>query len=287
MSPFKQLKYGLLAWLALATMLCSHSLWANELTDISFSTLPGNRVQISLTLAEEIDQPGSFATDNPARIAIDLPGTTSGLARKVTPIGVGVARSVAAIEASDRTRVVINLLESVPYEIRSEGRQLLVDIGGADGATTMAAKPKASVSASKSASAGRYRVENIDFRRGPGGEGRVEIELNDPSVVVDMRREGEKIVLDLLDTTLPATFARTLDVMDFATPVTGIVTRPDGRNARMEIATKGDFEHLAYQTDNAYTVEFRALTVAQLPGHRGTFRIADTGGFHRSQHGHQ
>jgi len=260
MSSLKQMKNRLLAWLAVAMMTGSPALWANELSDISFSTLPGNRVQISLTLSEAIQNPASFATDNPARIAIDLPETTSAVKRKVTPIGVGVTRSVAAIEASDRTRVVINLLESVPYEIRSEGSRLLVDIGGAEGSAQLAvSKPAVAPSASRKATTS-FQVANIDFRRGPAGEGRVEIDLSDPSVVVDMRQEGGKIILDLLDTGLPPALARTLDVTDFATPVREILTRPDGRNTRMEIATQGDFEHLAYQAENTYTVEFRELT---------------------------
>ena len=263
MSSIKHLTHRLLAWLAVAMMGCSPSLWANELQDISFSTLPGNRVQVSITLAEPISEPTSFSTDNPARIAIDLPGTTSALQHKVTPIGVGVARSIAAIEAADRTRVVINLLQSVPYEIKTQGKQLLVDIGGENGMATMAAKdaaPARSVKPAASASS----VKSIDFRRGPDGAGKVEIDLSDPSVVVDMRQEGKDVVLDLLDTRLPAELARTLDVTDFATPVTEILTRPDGRNTRMVISTKGDFEHLAYQADNTYTVEFRALTRADV-----------------------
>ena len=263
MSTIKQLIHRLLPWLVVAMVGCSSSLWANELKDISFSTLPGNRVQISMTLSEPVQQPASFATDNPARIAIDLPGTSSALKKKVTPIGVGVARSVAAIEASDRTRVVINLLESVPYEIKSDSNRLLVDIGGATGATTMAAKDVA-VAAPESTPATGQVVRNIDFRRGADGEGKVEITLSDPSVVVDMRQEGQNVVLDLVDTRLPPELARTLDVMDFATPVTKVVTRPEGDNTRMVIGTKGEFEHLAYQTDNTYTVEFRALTRAEV-----------------------
>ena len=103
-------------------------------------------------------------------------------------------------------------------------------------------------------------LENIDFRRGPDGEGRVEIQLTDPSIVVDMRQQGERVVLDFMDTSLPQQLARTLDVMDFATPVKSIETRPDGRNVRMTIGTTGEFEHLAYQANNTYTVEFRSLT---------------------------
>ncbi len=236
---------------------------ANQLQDVSFSALPGNRVEIVLTTSEPVGEPESFTTDNPARIAIDLANTSSALTQKVTPVAIGMARSITAIEAGDRTRVVINLLEQVTHEIRSEGNRLVVSIGAGGGAGSMSATstPKASMAADRNVP-GRsgLGLENIDFRRGPDGEGRVEIELSDPAIVVDMRQQGEHVVLDFMDTRLPQQLARTLDVMDFATPVKTIQTRPDGRNVRMTIATSGEFEHLAYQANNTYTVEFRALT---------------------------
>ena len=242
---------------------CLTDALANQLQDISFSALPGNRVEIVLTTSEPVGQPASFTTDNPARIAIDLANTTSSLEQKVTPVAIGLARSVTAIEAGDRTRVVINLLEQVSHEIRSEGNKLIVSIGAGSGAGSMSATstPTASVASSRNVP-GRsgLSLQNIDFRRGTQGEARVEIELSDPSVVVDMRQQGDRVVLDFMDSALPPQLARTLDVMDFATPVTTIETRPDGRNVRMTIATSGEFEHLAYQANNTYTVEFRGLT---------------------------
>ncbi len=273
MSSITHRTYRLLAWLAIALMGCSTSLlWAAELKDITFSTLPGNRVEVILTLDEPIGEPASFATDNPARIAIDLPNTKSALKRKVTPIGVGVARSVAAIEAADRTRVVVNLLESVPHKIRVKGNKVLVDIGGSEGSATMHASHETGSTAPAAAGKGPA-IRNVDFRRGPDGEGKVEIELSDPSIVVDMRQEGQKIVLDFVDAKLPPQLARTLDVTDFATPVTDVITRPAGRNTRMLITTHGDFEHLAYQTDNTYTVEFRALTRQEVEAKRAKNKV--------------
>lgn len=235
---------------------------AGQLQDISFSALPGNRVEIVLTATEAVANPVSFTTDNPARIAIDLPGTTNGLTQKVTPVAIGAARSVTAIEAGDRTRVVINLLETVTHEVKTDGNKVIVDLGAGGGAGSMsAAAPKAAAASSRSMpTRGGSGLENIDFRRGPQGEGRVEIELGDPSVVVDMRQQGNSVVLDFMNTSIPEQLARTLDVMDFATPVKSIQTRPNGRNVRMTIATSGEFEHLAYQANNNYTVEFRALT---------------------------
>ncbi len=234
---------------------------ANELQDISFSALSGNRVEIVLTTSEPTAEPASFTTDNPARIAIDLVNTTSSLEQKVTPVAIGMARSVTAIEAGDRTRVVINLLEQTAHEIRTEGNKVIVSLGSSSGAGTMSvAAPAAGESQRNVPARQGLSLENIDFRRGPQGEGRVEIELSDPSISVDMRQQGNEVVLDFLDTSLPPQLARSLDVLDFATPVKTVDTRPDGRNVRMTIGTAGEFEHLSYQANNIYTVEFRSLT---------------------------
>ena len=255
---------------ALNTALIGVLLWAflgeaiaNELQDVSFSALPGNRVEIVLTTSEPVAEPASFTTDNPARIAIDLVDTTNALEQKVTPVAIGMARSVTAIAAGDRTRVVINLLEQASHTVRAEGNKVYVSIGASSGAGTMSptSAPSAVMTDKRNTSSrAGLALQNVDFRRGTQGEGRIEIELSDPSIVVDMRQQGDQVILDFLNADLPEQLARTLDVLDFATPVKAIETRPDGRNVRMTISTSGEFEHLAYQANNTYTVEFRGLT---------------------------
>ena len=275
MSSMTQQARRLLGMVAVLSLGWASPLLANTLQDISFSALPGNKVEITLQLAEPMAEPSSFATDNPARIAIDLPNTNSGLAQRVTPIAVGAARSVTAIEAADRTRVVINLLDAVEHEISSVGNNIVVKIGGGGGAGTMTvpeSMPVASRSAASTPAAGRS-VQNVDFRRGSDGEGKVEITLSDSNIVVDMRQQGRDIVLEFVDAGLPDALARTLDVVDFATPVTEILTRPDGANTRMTISTSGEFEHLAYQANNTYTVEFRELTRAEVEARRAEQQV--------------
>ncbi len=261
-------------WLIIVMAGWSSVLWANELRDISFVTLPGNRVQVVMILAEPIAVPSFFSTDNPARIAIDLPGTRSLLKRKVMPIGVGAVRSVAAVEAADRTRMVINLIEPVPHQVRSQDKRLLVDIGGFGGVATMKAADRGTADTIDQATVAEIaQVLNIDFRRGPEGEGKVQIKLSTPSIVVDTRQEGQKIVLDLLGIRLPAELARVFDVTDFATPVTEMVARPQGRNTRLVIATQGEFDYLAYQAEDTYTIEFRALNRAEVEERRMRHKV--------------
>jgi len=162
-----KIKYSLrqvATWLVISLLGMASPLLANELQDISFSTLPGNKVQIQLTLAEAIENPASFSTDNPARIALDLPSTTSGLTKKVTTIAVGAARSVVAIESGGRTRVVVNLLESVEYDIAVSGNKVLINVGGSqNGAGSMSANSVASNSSFASRASGEHGVQKLIF----------------------------------------------------------------------------------------------------------------------------
>lgn len=253
------------AILALAT-LCLLSGWQharaeavplNALQEISYAGLPGNQVQVIFTLSQPVSSPASFTIDNPARIAFDLPATKSELATRSQPIGIGPAKSVTAVEVKGRTRVVLNLLEMVPYETRTEGNRIVVVLGSS--AATAAATPAAPVAAS-AGMAGQAAVTDVDFRRGDQGEGRVVITLSDPAIPVDMRQEAGKVVLDFKGASLPEELERRLDVTDFATPVKLVDTESRRDGVRMVITSIGEYEHLAYQADNQFTVEIRETT---------------------------
>jgi len=231
---------------------------AATLDDISYANLPGNRVQVALTLSEPLDEePLSFAIDEPARVALDFPGVKLNLARRTENIGVGMARSVTAVEASGRTRVVLNLIKLVPYEVTTQRNRVIVTLDGAAaaaGAGLAGADAPRPVPGQEQAS-----IENVDFRRGEFGEGRVIVTLSSPSVVVDTREEGDRIVVDFIGADLPERLAQRLDVLDFATPVKSITTRPRGRSVRMVVAAGGEFETLAYQSDDLYTLDVKPI----------------------------
>ncbi|MGI9319954.1 MAG: type IV pilus secretin PilQ [Thiogranum sp.] len=234
----------------------------NALQEINFAGLPGDQVQITLKLSQPASIPASFTIDNPARIAFDLPATKSELAKRSQAIGIGPAKSITAVEVKGRTRVVMNLFEMVPYETRADGDQIIVVLGGS-GTTTTSAPAPASAPAAAPAGSAQRAVTDVDFRRGDKGEGRVIITLSDPSIPVDMRQEAGKIVLDLKNTSLPETLQRRLDVTDFATPVKMIDTESRGGGIRMKISAIGPYDHLAYQSDNQFTVEIRETTKAE------------------------
>lgn len=247
----------------------AHAVGSVVLQDIKSTTLPGNRVQITLTASGPLMPPTSFTTDHPARIALDFTGMSSGLKKKTLPISVGMARSITAIEAGSRTRIVINLVSAVPYNISLDGNQALITIEGGNTIADQppAAPPSASsqgTTASYARSTPRARaIENIDFRRGHAGEGRIMITLSDPGTLVDLREEGGHIVVEFLDTMLPQPLTRKYDVTDFATPVQTVEASPSDSNVKIAIFPIGNYEHLAYQTDQLYTVEVRPLTRAQ------------------------
>lgn len=229
---------------------------AVTLDSVSYSSLPGDRVQIELELSGPVDEPLSFAIDNPARVALDFPGVSLNLSRKTSEIGVGMARSVTAVEAAGRTRVVLNLVKLVPYSMKVAGNRVLITLEGA----AMAAGPALS---SGQMAGGRGAIENVDFRRGGEGEGRVIVTLSDSSIVVDTREEAGRIIIEFLNVTLPERLQRRLDVIDFATPVQIVDTLQRGNNVRMIVESLGVFDHLAYQSGDLFTLEVKPVTEAE------------------------
>jgi type IV pilus assembly protein PilQ len=234
----------------------------NALQEINFAGLPGNQVQITFKLTQPASNPASFTIDNPARIAFDLPATKSELAKRSQAIGIGPAKSITAVEVKGRTRVVLNLFEMVPYETRAEGDQIIVVLGstGAVNTASTSSAPSASASTAVPASSAPASVTDVDFRRGDQGEGRIVLTLSNPAMPVDMSQQAGKVVLDLKGASLPENLQRRLDVTDFATPVKIIDAESDADGVRVEISSIGEYEHLAYQSDNQFTVEIRETT---------------------------
>ncbi|GIX22436.1 MAG: fimbrial protein [Gammaproteobacteria bacterium] len=222
------------------------------LESVDFTALPGNRLQIALKLSEPAPKPLDFTISDPARIVLDLPDTANRLERRTVPIGLGLARSLTTAEARGRTRVVLNLADLVPYRTEVQGDTVLLTLespGAVEGAKALA-----------SAGAGGRALTDIDFRRGPGGEGRVVVRLSDPGIPVDVTQQGDKVVVDFIGAAVPENLVRRLDVLDFATPAATIDTFPAGGNARMVVSpTSPNYEHLAYQSDAVFTLELKPI----------------------------
>lgn len=243
---------------------------AITLDEVSFTTLPGNAVQVRLGLSGPPGKlPQAFTIDNPARIALDFADTGLNLADRHRAIGVGPAQSVTAVEAGGRTRVVLNLVRQVPYDLRVEGSAVVVTLhsGGAmmpdvkSAATApVAAGPRPAGPRPVPARPAGPGIEDVDFRRGEAGEGRIIVLLSESGLISNIREEGGQIIIDFPDAALPERLDRRLDVLDFATPVKEVDTFPHEGGARMVITPSGHYEHLAYQSDKVLTVDVKPLT---------------------------
>jgi type IV pilus assembly protein PilQ len=230
-----------------------------QLTDLDVSTLPGNKVVLVLTTSGPAPEPLAFSIENPARISLDLPGTTLGIAERRRDVKRGVLDTVSLAEAGGRTRVVLNLDLLVPYETAVDGDRITVTLGGPAAPVAQGRASAFQPSGIAPVAAMPGEITGIDFRRGADGAGRVLVNLSDPSVGIDIREELGRTVVEFRGASLPDNLMRRLDVLDFATPVETIdaVRFPSG--ARLVIAASGNFEQLAYQADNQFAIEFRAV----------------------------
>ena len=237
----------------------------NELQDIKVASLPNDEIQLSLQFANPPTEPLAFTIDNPARIALDFPGTNNALASRFQNIGIGIAQSVNAAEAKGRTRVVVNLSRMEDYVTSVSGNNYILTIGASAGSvassqsTTSPTAPTQSYSSNVSTSGNN--INNVDFRRGEDGAARIVVNLSNPNIPIDLSEQGGRVIVDFANTSLPSNLRKRWDVVDFATPVKLFETFADGANTKMIISpdSSKEFEHLAYQSDNQYVVEVREL----------------------------
>ena len=241
---------------------------SNSIQAMEYTSLPGNRIQISLQMSNEAVTPLSFTIDNPARIAFDFANTGSKLPKRSQPIGVGIAQSITTISTKTKTRVILNLTEVVPYQVTTQGNNVLITL---DSESTGVAFETSDTTVS-AAAAGTSRfsnkprgIENIDFRRGEEGEGRVVINLTEANIPMDISEEFGKVVVKFLGIKLPDELRQTLDVLDFATPVKSVSSFEEDDNVRVEIEpVSSNFEHVAYQANNIFTIELKPISKEEL-----------------------
>ena len=209
--------------------------------------------------AKPAPEPIAFTIEDPARIALDLPDTSLGLQSRRRDVNLGPLETVLTAEANGRTRVVLNLNSMVPYQTRRSGNTIVITLGadgsGADNTTQFTSEPTSSSSTPSYASSSSRQINSVDFRRTRDGGGRILVNLSDASTAVDIRQEGGRVVAIFKDTQLPAELMRRLDVVDFATPVITVDTLRTNLDTRIVITAQGEYEQLAYQADNEFTIE--------------------------------
>lgn len=236
----------------------------NTLQSVDVQPVGSQGLQLALTLAQPASEPVSFAIDNPARISFDLADTALALPQRRIDVGSAGLDTILAAEAAGRTRLVLNLERMLPYQTRVEGNRILVTLGEAAGATQAAQAEPARTSGGTAAGVVRRGIQSLDFRRGNDGTGRVVVKLTDPRTQINLRQQGNQVIVDFAGTDLPQELQRRYDVTDFATPVTGFDALRDGAGARLVISATGDFEQLAYQADDQYIVEIQPLRQARV-----------------------
>ncbi|HFE39096.1 MAG TPA: type IV pilus secretin PilQ [Gammaproteobacteria bacterium] len=243
--------------------LASVTVQAVTLDSIDFVTVPGDKVQVSFSLSGSFPKPSSFTVDEPPRIALDFSDTKSKLPWRSRRIGMGNIKSIAAVEAGSKTRIVINLVKQTPYTTRMVENKLILTLGGDAAPVAKNVMPKQASSAKGPFVDIKKGIKDIGFRRGNSGEGRVVVRFTDSSIVADVREESGKIIIEYLGANLPEKLQQSLNVVDFATPVKTIDTFQDGDNVKMIITPIGDFEHLVYQSANTLTIDIKPLTPEQ------------------------
>jgi len=225
---------------------------SSALTDIDVKSLAGDALQVTLRTSGPAPDPLAFTIDQPARLSIDLPGVGLALDNRRIDVNAGGVDTIVVAEAGGRTRVVFNLDALVPYTAQAMGDSVVVNIG------TQAAAAAAPVQAAAIAPAtGLRQIRGIDFRRSADGAGRVIVKLSDMNVPASLRQEGSRVVVDFTGAVLPEELMKRYDVVDFATPVTTVDATRSGSGARVVVTAAGDFEQLAYQTDDTYVVEVK------------------------------
>lgn len=230
----------------------------NKITALSFTDAGAGITVIKVEMAQPLATvPVGFTIDSPARIALDFPNTENALGRSSQEIAVGDLRSANIVQAGTRTRLVVNLNQMLPYDTRVEGNNVLISLHRK--AAEVAAKSDSSRFADARQGAQKHTLNELDFRRGNNGEGRIQVDLSDTGVGIDIHRQGTKLIVDFMKTNLPRKLQRKLDVVDFATPVQMVDTFAQGDNIRMVIEPKGIWEHAAYQTDNKFIIEVKPV----------------------------
>jgi type IV pilus assembly protein PilQ len=240
--------------LAACFLLMTGQVLASTLKSLNYVTLPGNKLQLQLTFDGTPPQTKGYSIEKPARIAIDLLGATSDLKTKYHSLGTGNARSVTVVQAKDRSRMIIDLMRLVGYKVDAKGDQLLVTLGESSTPANDASVAPAEEVANGAAPA----VDDIDFHRSPQGGGDVVIKLSNPAIPVDVEQQNGQVVATFSGAALPQNLRRRLDVTDFGTVVQYVDAKTNGTNSVISITANGQWDYLAYQTNDTFTINVKA-----------------------------
>ena len=246
------------------------------LTQVAFSRLHGDQVQIDLTLDGAVPEPSAFRTLDPPRLALDFVGLTNRSGRQLHPVRIAAVDSLVLVEDDARLRLVLNLQNPVDYRLKKTAQGIAVTVSPIGGLVEapavatpepVAAPDRAEPVETAAQPAVRapvaqlpYSIEGIDFRRTPDGSGRVIVKLSSDEVAVDLSQQGGDIIVLLPNTSLPSELEQRLDVVDFATPVSIVESYADGNNAKLVITPSGRFKQSSIQSGSSLIIDVAPLT---------------------------
>jgi type IV pilus assembly protein PilQ len=236
---------------------------ATRLNAITYSQLPGGRLQVNFNLVGQLDEPGVFRTNQPPRIVLDFFGASNAVMEDIQRVGFGALESIVTAETDDRTRVILNLVAPVEFEQRRIDNGLVLVMASPSDSQMATATRARPVFEGVTDRALQFSLADVDFRRTPDGGGQITVKLNSPEIGVDVREEAGEIVVDFPATDLPAVLEKRLDVTDFATPVQTIDTFFAGAGARMIISPVGQYSYSSYQVGDTLTVQVSPVTISE------------------------
>lgn len=268
-----RLAAGKFAVLLLAGLGAAGQALATALTDMKFTSLPGGSFEAQLIFDSAPPAPQGYTVEKPARIALDFPGVTLAVKERRQNLGYENASSAQLLEASGRTRLTLNLVQIAPYTTHVEGNSLLIRVGDAGARDYLKPVRPSEVTSGKAAApaAASNQITNIDFRRGDVGEGRLIVDLGNPKTDINAFVEGQKIKLEFKNMALPESLQRRFDVTDFATPVKQVDAQSTSQGALISLQATGEYDYLAYQTDNQYVVSVKPLTKEEVEDRKKEF----------------
>lgn len=272
--------------MALVGMAVTPMLFAANLKDMEVVSLPGEQVQLKLIFDEPVKLPSGYTIDQPARIALDLPGVTNQVKEKRRTVDIGNVKNLTVVEAGNRTRLVVGLNSLVPYTSRVEGNNVYIVLGDNNGNT--ATKSVSSTVATSSVRptnnntvktnttstvpsapniGGVDKIDSVDFRRGDGGEGDIIVQLSNSNISPEIQERNGRIVLSFPKTQLPEALRVRLDVTDFATPVKFVNSTSDANGSTITIEPRGNYDYLVYQANDKLTVSVKSISAEEKQRH--------------------
>lgn len=230
---------------------------SNKIESIDYATLPGGRVSIRVKTTSPLkNPPAGFTLNSPSRIALDFPQVANGLAKNNLVADQGALKSITLAQGKERTRLVLNLSKNVGYSTAVSGNEVTILLQGSEVSAGSVVETKF---AEPSLGAHSFTLNNVDFARGKNGEGRIIVDLSDASAGINIKQKGKTIVVDFINTDVPANLQRRLNVTNFNTPVLYVDTMKQGKNGRMVIEPKGNWEQSAYQADKKFIIDVRQV----------------------------